>query len=173
MEEPYLSILGSLLGVLVGAAAVYYYGLRQDATQRRFAYLERQLAEFYAPLAGLRKQIRAKSELRKKVFDATAVAADQSTAIIDYHNKQFLEELIPKYREMLALFTERYHLADAETREFYPLLLEYVEVWNMWLAESISAEVVKAIDHREENVKPFYEHLERKMQQLQDEIARG
>jgi hypothetical protein len=74
---------------------------------------------------------------------------------------------------MLALFTERYHFADAETREFYPQFLEYVEVWNMWLADSISADVVKAIDHREENVKPFYEHLERKMQQLQDEIARG
>jgi hypothetical protein len=175
VEEPYLSILSSLLSGLIGAAVVYYFGIRQDARQRRLAFLERQLTEFYAPLAGLRKQIRAKSELREKVFSAAAIdaAAGKFPATIEYYNKQFLEELVPKYREMLALFTERYHLADAETRTFYPLFLEYVEIWNLWLAESIAAEAVKSLDHREEKVKPFYEHLERKMQQLQDEIARG
>jgi hypothetical protein len=34
---------------------------------------------------------------------------------------------------MLALFTARYHLADATTRAFYPVFLQYVEIWNMWL----------------------------------------
>ncbi len=43
----------------------------------------------------------------------------------------------------------------------------------MQLAKSISGEVIRDLDHREENVRPFYEHLEEKMQQLQDEIARG
>ena len=43
----------------------------------------------------------------------------------------------------------------------------------MWLAKSISAEVLRDLDHREEKVKPFYNHLEDKMQQLQDEIAQG
>jgi len=41
------------------------------------------------------------------------------------------------------------------------------------LAEAISGEAIRELDHREEKVKPFYEHLEQKMQQLQDEIARG
>jgi hypothetical protein len=32
---------------------------------------------------------------------------------------------------MLTLFTDRYHLADADTRAFYPQFLEFVEIWNM------------------------------------------
>jgi RHS repeat-associated protein len=142
-----------------------------------FSFLEKQLTEFYAPLAGLRKQIRAKSELRVKIQgsyggdDERQLKAFEAT--IDYHNKQFKEELLPKYREMLDLFTTRYHLAYAETRDFYPLFLEYVEIWNIHLAEAISGEAISELDHREEKVKPFYEHLEQKMQQLQDEIARG
>jgi len=41
------------------------------------------------------------------------------------------------------------------------------------LPEAISGEAIRELDHREEQVKPFYEHLEQEMQQLQDEIARG
>ena len=32
---------------------------------------------------------------------------------------------------------------------------------------------LKRLDHAEENVVPFYKHLEAKLQALQDEIARG
>jgi len=173
----FTSLLGSIPSGLVGAAVVYYFGLRQRAKERRFSFLERQLSEFYAPLAGLRKQIRTKSELRAKIqgsfqdSDVEQVKAFEST--IDYHNTQFLKELLPKYREMLALFTDRYHLADADTRTFYPLFLEYLEIWNIWLAKALSAEVLRELDHREEKVQPFYENLEQKMQQLQNEIARG
>ena len=87
--------------------------------------------------------------------------------------RQFLEELLPKYREMLELFTTRYHLADANTRAFYPVFLEYVEIWNIGLAKAVSADVIRKLDHREQKNYPFYEYLETKMQELQDEIARG
>jgi hypothetical protein len=87
--------------------------------------------------------------------------------------KQFHEELMPKYREMLTLFTNKYHLADADTRAFYSPFLEFVEIWNMWLAESLEPDVPGKLGHAEENVKPFYAHLEATMQALQDEIARG
>jgi hypothetical protein len=176
-EAWYTSLLGSVASGLIGAAVVYYFGLKQRAKERRFSFLEKQLTEFYAPLAGLRKQIRVKSELRVKIQgsyggdDERQLKAFEAT--IDYHNKQFKEELLPKYREMLDLFTTRYHLAYAETRDFYPLFLEYVEIWNIHLAEAISGEAIRELDHREEKVKPFHEHLEQKMQQLQVEIARG
>ena len=172
-EAWYLPFLSSIPSGLVGAAVVYYFGLRQRAKERRFAFLERQLTEFYAPLAGLRKQIRAKSELRLKVLNTTDPGHPRSKATIDYYDKQFYEELIPKYREMLALFTDKYHLANADTRAFYQLFLEYVEIWNVWLAKSLSPNVPAELGHSEENVKPFYEHLESTMQRLQDEISRG
>jgi hypothetical protein len=172
-EAWYIPFLSSIPSGFVGAAVVYYFGLRQRAKERRFAYLDRQLTEFYAPLAGLRKQIRAKSELRLKVSNATDLAAERSEATLDYHNKQFTEELLPKYRQMLALFTEKYHLADADTRAFYQQFLEYVEIWNMWLAEALERDIPTKLGHSESNLKPFYEHLDCKMQQLQNEISRG
>ena len=172
-EAWYVPLLNSIPSGLIGAGVVYYFGLRQRAKERRFAFLDRQLTEFYAPLAGLRKQIRATSELRLKVINVTSFSAERTEATIDYHNKQFHEELMPKYREMLTLFTNKYHLADADTRAFYSPFLEYVEIWNMWLAKSLEPDVPSKLGHAEENVKPFYAHLEAKMQALQDEIARG
>lgn len=71
---------------------------------------------------------------------------------------------------MLALFTDKYHLADSDTRAFYSTFFEYVEIWNMWLQDALMPHVPKQLGHSEENVKPFYEHLEAKMQQLQDKI---
>jgi len=57
------SLLQSVISGLIGAGVVYYFGIRQLVAQRRLAFVERQLVEFYAPLTGFRKQIRAKSEL--------------------------------------------------------------------------------------------------------------
>jgi hypothetical protein len=77
------------------------------------------------------------------------------------------------YREMLKLFTERYHLADADTRKFYSDFLEFGEIWNQFLAGSLPVEVLQKLGHDEENVKPFYDHLEAKMAQLQSELLNG
>lgn len=172
-EAWYAPLLTSIPSALIGAGVVYYFGLRQRAKERRFSFLDRQLTEFYALLAGLRKQIRATSEPRLKILNATGFSAERAEATIDYHNKQFHEELMPKYREMLTLFTNRYHLADADTRAFYSQFLEYVGIFNMWLAKSLEPDVPSKLGHAEENVNPFYVHLEAKMQALQDEIARG
>ena len=70
--------------------------------------------------------------------------------IIEYDNEQLRAELLPKYREMLTLFTERYHLAATDTRAFYQSFLEFVEIWNRWLAESLPAEVLVARAPRRE-----------------------
>jgi len=192
MEEPwYVRILESVLGGVVAAALVYYFGIRELVIQRRLAFLERQLTEFYAPLAGMRKQIRSKSEFRQKV-SAAASAAWQEVClqydglppnheelfkpfkrIIEYDNEQLKADLVPQYRAMLALFTERYHLAARETRAFYEEFLNFVETWNRSLAESIPPVVLAKLGHSEEKVMAFYAHIDAKMQQLQDDIARG
>lgn len=191
-EHWYLPILSSVLSGLVGAAVVYYFGIRQLMAQRRINFLERQLSEFYAPLAGMRQQIQAKGELRLKVSAAAnaawleicqsygdSIMHDREerfapfNKIILYENKQLESELVPVYRQMLALFTERYHLAGPDTRSFYQEFFAFVEIWNRWLADSLPGEVVQKLDHDAEKVKPFYEHLEIKMQLLQDEIAHG
>jgi len=193
VPEPwYADILKSLLSVLVGAAVVYYFGIRHLTTQRRLGFLDRQLSEFYAPLAGFRKQIRAASEVREKVAalandawqDICRSYGDRPMVdhaarfapfkkIIEYDNAQLQAELVPKYRQMLAIFTDRYHLADEDTRPYYQDLVEFVEIWNRTLADALPAEVIHKLQHREAKLREFYDHLETKMQRLQDEIARG
>jgi hypothetical protein len=180
MTEPwYQPIPNSLLGALVGAWVVYHFGVRQLVAQRRLGFVERQLTEFYAPLAGLRKQIRAKSELRLKISNAANGAWRDICSsyggqpvhdhearfapfkkIIDYENDQLKNELVPMYRQMLAHFTEHYHLADAETPNYYEGFLEFVELWNRWLVDSIPGEVIQRLGHTEEKIKRFYDHLE-------------
>ena len=191
METPwYLYLLQPLLSALVGALVVFFFGVKRLGVERRSSFRERQLAEFYAPLAGIRKQILAKSEIRLKISKAAHSAWQKICAsygnrpmedheerfapfkrIIEYDNTELREELIPKYQEMLTIFTERYHLAEADTREFYEEFLEFVEVWNRWLSDSLPGEVVRELNHSEASVKPFYDHLEQNMQRLQDELT--
>jgi hypothetical protein len=57
--------------------------------------------------------------------------------IFEYDNRQLTVELIPLYRKMLDVFTEHYWLADSDTRAYYQEFLEFVEVWERFLAESL------------------------------------
>lgn len=186
------SIVAALLSASISALVVYYFGIRQLAKQRSSDFRKEQLSQFYAPLAGMRKQVRAKSELRLKVSQAAnaawqeiceqyrgAIMHDHEDRyapfrkIIEYENTQLESELLPIYREMLKLFTERYHLAETETREFYDSFVEFVEIWNRWMAEALPGEVLEKLNHGEEHVLPFYEHLEKRVATLQSEITAG
>jgi hypothetical protein len=174
---------------LVAAAVVYYFGLRQSAEARRNAFREKQLSEFYAPLAGLRQQVRAKSDLRLKISGAAESAWQEEVSryhgqimhdheeriapfkkIIAYNNDQLEKELLPAYRQMLAIFTDRYHLAEPATRAYYSSFLEFVEIWNRFMAESLPTDVLERLKHSEDAVKPFYEHLENKVTEFQTEL---
>ena len=68
---------------------------------------------------------------------------------------------------------ENLWLADPDTREHYQHLLEFVELWDRWLAKSIPAEVIERLEHSEENLKPFYEHLKGRHDLLRTKIEQG
>jgi hypothetical protein len=102
MVEPwYLPILSSLLSGLVGATVVYYFGIRQLVTQRRINFLERQLSEFYAPLAGMRKQIQAKAELRQKVSAAANAAWEEICQSYNHRIMEDREERFAPYKKII------------------------------------------------------------------------
>ena len=187
METLFLQFLSALVGGLV----VYVFGIRKLSIELRNAFIQKQMSEFYSPIAGCRKRIRAKSDVRGKV----SVAANEAWAelyapyseakqpmlnheeqyapygkIIEYDNNQLREELIPLYRKMLDLFTEKYWLADEDTRAYYQEFLEFVEIWERYLAEALPGGVLRKLGHTEENVLPFYEHVESKLSALQEEI---
>jgi len=184
------AILWQILSALIGAVVVYVFGIRQLSIQRRNAFIEKQLSEFYSPIAGYRKRIRTKSELREKIAAVTNEAwqevcerAPTNSAAtnrddlfapfiktIEYDNEQFRNELMPLYRKMLDVFTEKYWLADPDTRDYYQSFLEFVEVWERNLAKAIPGEVITKLGHAEKIVHPFYDHLERRISDLQTEV---
>ena len=186
------TLLLQFFSALVGGLIVYVFGIRKLSIEVRSAFVQKQMSEFYSPIAGYRKRIRAKSEVRGKVSTVANEARKELCAlyseakqpmhnrkelytpfgkIIEYDNEQLREELMPLYRKMLDLFTEKYWLADEDTRAYYQDFVEFVEIWERYLADALPHEVLRKLEHSEENVLPFYEHVEQKLSALQKDIA--
>lgn len=161
------------------------YGLRQLKEEKRLAYIEKQLSEFYSPLLGLHKEIRAKSDLRVKiqkvggeiwkenVQDGLHPSIESVEKEIEYDNRQLNEEFVPMYRHMLEIFRKNYWLAEPETKEHYSTLVEYVEGWNRTLVGGVSGETMQRIGHTEANLKPFYEELEKRTEILRRVLSQN
>lgn len=185
------TLLLQFFSALVGGLVVYVFGIRKLSIELRNAFIQKQLSEFYSPIAGYRKRIRAKSEVREKVSAAAGEAWKETCApyseakqfmlnheelyapygkIIEYDNKQLREELMPLYRKILDLFTDKYWLADEDTRVYYQGFLEFIEIWERYLSETLPNDVILKLGHSESNVLPFYEHVEQKLSALQEEI---
>ena len=112
----------------------------RDRAQRRLAFIEKQLSEFYSPMVGLRAELRAFSDLRVRLqreagdlwaeLSATAAPGPEAVALhdrhwpqferlIEYDNKRHIERQMPAYRGMVDLFRQKLWLADDDTRQFY------------------------------------------------------
>lgn len=184
--------ISGLVGVVIGA---WLTGLR-ERSQRRLAFVEKQIKDFYSPMLGFRNEIRMRSELRVRIHDTANVVwkelcaekrqisidavqdltrthGPQFTKLIEYDNKQLQEELLPAYNQMAKLFRENLWLADPDTRSHYQHLIEFVGLWERWLANSMPGEVIQRLGHSEENLKPFYEHLREKHDALRTKIENG
>ncbi|HAR63414.1 MAG TPA: hypothetical protein DCS13_08125 [Candidatus Margulisbacteria bacterium] len=161
------------------------YGLKQIEVKKHLDFIEKQLANFYSPILGYQKEIRAKSELRVKISHAAGVCwqdrchgghvvADPEYQkyidITEYENKQFKNELLPLYKKMLSTFRDNYWLAETPTREWFKVLCEYIEKWDRYYAESIPKDVIRKIGLDESVLLPFYEELECTMNILRDKL---
>lgn len=184
--------LSGLAGVVIGA----WLTGRRERRERRLAFVERKLKDFYSPMLGLRDEIRMRSELRVRIHDAADSAwrdlceqkrrvgpealselsrtrGPEFERLIEYDNKQLQEELLPAYRQMANLFRDNRRLADPDTREHYQNLIEFVELWDRWLEKSIPGEVIERLGHSENKLKPFYDHLQQRHDDLCTKIEQG
>ena len=168
---------------------------KREQTQRKLKFIENQLSLFYSPLLGIKNAIHRNAEIRETLqeiaqeqwallsaqdsLDPEALkklTADKWPSfrnLIEYDDHKFEVEIFPLYREMLDCFRKNLWLADEETRNFYPVLLQFVEVWNRNLNDALPYEVWKALDHKEAKLADFYEHLQKRHDELQGLIANG
>lgn len=177
-----ISAGSGLLGVLIGGLVTAH----NQRAERRSARIREQLRDFYSPLLGIREEIRAKSELRIKLHSAANVAYQKQVEIhersvpedvkakfdkvVDYSNQQLENDLVPQYRKMLDLYLRNKWLAEKSTRGFNTELVEFVEIWNRYYAESLPYEVLCEIEHTEAKLRPFYADLQENFERLSKEL---
>jgi len=184
--------VSGLAGVVIGA----WLSSRREVKQRKLAFLEKQLSTFYSPMLGLRNEVSSHGAFRLRVQNEADAAwrqlcteignldvearqrilnerAPEFTRIIEYDNTKLYEELLPAYRKMVELFRDCYWLAESETRVYYPELLEFVEVWNRWNDKALPPEVLKRLEHGEDNLAPFYAHIERMQDAIRKKLKDG
>lgn len=179
---------------LVTLLAVYFtyrFATRQTLFRKRLDFIEKQIVGLYSPMIGCLKAIRASSELRLEISQAADEAwrelssrcptppgpSDDDFApyrrIIEYDNTQLKTSLLPLYDRMLSIFTENYWLAEDSTKEHYPELCRFVDIWHRHLEDSIPTDVVRKLDHREERLHALYEDLESILTALRSKLAEG
>lgn len=182
--------LAGLAGVCIGSVLT----ARREQKQRRLSFVEKQLQDFYSVLVGVRTDIRMRSEVRAKVQSTASTvwkrlcneATDQGGSdflrrltesrwpvfqrVIEFDNRALEDELLPLYREMVERFRTHYWLAEPDTREYFPELVEFVELWNRAVEDSVPGEVVVELEHSEKRLYPFFNHLTQKHDELREMV---
>jgi hypothetical protein len=187
LASPLITACTGLGGVALGGATTIWSQRRE----RRSARIREQLDKFYAPLLGMRMQILAKSEVRQKVSGIAGAAwaslfakADDPEArkkidserwpafeeLIEYSEQHMREELVPLYRQMVALFADNMQFAEDSTRKHFGTLVEFTELWNRALQNPIPPEVLSSLNHSEKALYPFYEDLETQFRKLRKQV---
>jgi len=187
---PIISAASGLGGVFLGG----WLSSRNEQRKRRLDFVEMQLQELYSPLLSIRKQLRTLSELRVRVGTEavaawqelcaearefgpaalTKLSAERSAdwdAITHYENEQWKNELLPRYKQMLEIFREKFWLAENSTREQFQKLIVYIELWDRALNKTIPGEVIARLGVRETELEPLYGDLERTFERLRAKLS--
>lgn len=145
-------------------------------------------------MLSIRTEVRALSELRCRIEGASEeewqkicssligaapniikenldIHRSKFAKITEYNNEALRTTFMPAYRRMLTVFRERLWLAEPDARQYLGQLVEYVDIWERFLSESIPGEVIQAIGHSEEKLLPFYQYVEQTVDQLRTELS--
>lgn len=183
---PLISAASGLIGVALGAILTS----RNQRQERRQRFIRDQLAEFYAPMLGIRERLRARREIRMKVRNAAGTVwphlmgearevgyehlretrqelSPKFMRIIENDNRELEEELNTLYRQMADLFTAKMHFAEPSTRQHFGALIEFIELWQRWLRDALPSEVAERVAPNEGNLTAFYADLGTNFERLQ------
>jgi hypothetical protein len=174
--------------------------LTQLDRKRQIDFADKQLSEFYAPMVGARAEIfnhtlfdqylkrasqfvdqrRLKREKDRTIdeqhLNETKAYGEQLKRFFEGINKRLLGERIDAYIAMRKLFAEKMAYADPDTRAWYGYFYAFVEMWRVYREEGdgqfMSQEVLGALGSMfdEELLRPFYAHLNARVDYLQKEI---
>lgn len=182
-----ISAVWGLMGVIVGS----WLTARNQRIERRNSRSREQLMEFYAPLRGMRADIKAKSDMRAKVHEVAGDEWPQKFAGVDdpqvkrqideeawagyekvvkYSDDQLKNDIIPTYQKMAAHFVSHMGYAEESTISHYPAFVEFVEIWNRFLQGSLPREVANRLSQSESKLYPFYDDIEMNAKRLSNQL---
>jgi len=184
-----LAALIAVCGTLGGGYLGHQYAKDQARASKALDFIERRVTEFYSPMVGCIKKIRALSELRVELSKAADAAwreicdsapkpfldhdkrFEPFKGIVGYENAQLYRDILPAYERMVAIFTDQFWLADDEVRRYYAELCRFVELWQRFKADVLPYEVLVRLEHSEERLKPLYAALEQRLAELTAVLA--
>ena len=183
--------VSGLCGVALGGWLISH----REKIGRRHSFLIKQLTDFYSPLLALKCEIETIKKVRLKISQAAGKAwkdmfskcgenpvalkqLDQSSGdkfkkIIDFDNEYLRENTIPAYRNMVDIFRKAMWLAEKSTTEHFPALLEFVNIWDRYLEDSLPGEVLQELDFSEQMLKDFYDDLQKQNDYLRGKLLKG
>jgi hypothetical protein len=167
----------------------------REKTNRRHEFLAKQLTDFYSPLLAIRKELEATGNIRLKISHAadgawrklcddyggdpdalrkiTEERHDAFAKIIDYNNEYLKKVDIPSHHRMIDVFRKNIWLAEPSTVGYFPSLIEFVNIWDRFLAGTLPMEVIQELKHSEESLSPLYVELQEKHDALRYTLAKG
>jgi hypothetical protein len=74
---------------------------------------------------------------------------------------------------MVDLFSAKMQLAEPSTIQHFQALVEFVEIWNRWLDQSLPPEVLGQLRHSEETLNAFYEDVADNFVRMQHALCGG
>ena len=74
---------------------------------------------------------------------------------------------------MLAIFQEKYWLAEDQTRAHFQKLIGYIEFWESVLNETLPFETIPKLEIHEAELEPLYLNLEHTFEDLRRKLSSG
>ncbi len=176
------------LVTLFAVYLAYRFATSQARTKRNADLIEKQLQEFYSPIWGCIKRIRAQGALRADISQASSIGWQKVCArspdpflnhdeefkpykaLIEYDNEKLSSEVMPLYDKALKIFTSKYWLSEDSTRPHYEELYRFIEIWHRYLDRSLPMDALNELEHSEEKLKPFYKEIEKIMIELKSNL---
>ena len=74
---------------------------------------------------------------------------------------------------MIKIFRDNMWLAEKSTLQHFPTLIEYVDLWDRFMADTLPGEVVTALGHTEESLYSLYKDLQKRHDEIRSQLAEG
>ncbi len=188
-----ISILVPAISGLSGVAIGAFLTTRRETLNRKYKFIERQLTDFYSPLLAIRMDLKVSGELRLRISNTadsewrklcarfegqpdelrklSETSGEKFNKIIGYDNEKLRNKDIPAYHKMLEIIQNNMWLAEKSTLKHFPKLIEFVDLWDRFLKETLPGEVVQALDHSEKSLYPLYEDLQHRHDELRAKLS--